>query len=169
MVADVIAARDVLHKRVQKVLSEEVLAELYPQAVSAPKVFLGFPTTEPPFYAAVDEVAEGLSTTGAVSMAHATYEFDLHVWLCAQHVDLQKASDTLLCYIDAVVGSVMADQQLGMTVDNAFPRVESIGTAADDSRRYIAAASVAVACTVYSACPAALVEAVKASNEGSGR
>lgn len=172
MVADTIAARDVLYRRVCAVLAPDVLAELYPQAVEAPRVFLGFPTTEPPFYAAVDEVVENLETSGAVSMGHATYEFDLHVWLCAQHVDLRAASDTLLAYIDAVTGGVMADQQLCMTVDNAFPRIEQVGTAADNSRRYIAAAALAITCTVYSACPAELQAVVRASNDeitGGGR
>ena len=164
MVTDYAKARDVLKKRLDAVFASEAFGTLYPGA-KAPKVFLGFPVTEPPFYAAVDEIVDASATSGGVSMGHAQVDFTLRVWLCAQHTDLATASDTLLAYIDAVFGSVMADPQLCETVENAFPSIETAGTAADGSKRYIAAASVAVACTVYSACPASLAEVVNTSNE----
>lgn len=163
MVTDYIRARNVLKRRLEDVFSGEVFPELYPGA-KEPRVYLGFPATEPPFYAAVDEIVEAAATSGGVSMGHAQVDFTLHVWLCAQHTSLETASDTLLAYVDAVIGATMADPQLCGTVDNAFPSLETAGTAADSSRRYIAAASVAVNCSVYSACPAQLAQAVAASN-----
>ena len=165
MVTDYIKARDVLKERLAAVFDPETFAVLYPETEKAPKVFLGFPVTEPPFYAAVDEVVEAAATSGAVTMGHAQVDFTLHVWLCAQHADLKTAADTLLAYIDAVIGSTMADPRLCGTVDAAFPAVETAGTAADGSKRYIAAASVGIQCSVYSACPAQLHGAVRASNE----
>ena len=164
MVTDYARARNVLKKRLDAVFASEAFGILYPDA-KTPKVFLGFPVTEPPFYAAVDEIIDEAATSGGVSMGHAQVDFTLRVWLCAQHADLMAASDTLMAYVDAVFGSVMADPQLCETVENAFPSIETAGTAADGSKRYIAAASVAVACTVYSACPASLAEVVNASNE----
>lgn len=164
MVTDYIQARNVLKRRLDAVFASEAFAGLYPGA-KAPKVFLGFPVTEPPFYAAVDEITDSSRTTGGVSMGHAEVDFSLRVWLCAQHTDLATASDSLMAYIDAVFGAMMADPQLCGTVDSAFPSIEAAGTSADSSKRYIAAASVAIACTVYSACPAALAEVVANSNE----
>ena len=163
MVTDFKRARNVLRRRLEEVFDPEAFRVLYPGA-QPPRVFLGFPANEPPFYAAVDEVVEASATGGAVSMGHAQVEFTLRVWLCAQHTDLEAASDALLAYIDAVFGSVMADPQLCGSADNAFCSVETVGTAADSSRRYIAAASVAVQCAVYSACPASMRSAVEASN-----
>lgn len=164
MVTDYKFARDVLKERLDAVFASEAFGVLYPGA-KRPKTFLGFPVTEPPFYAAVDEIVDAAATSGGASMGHAQVDFTLRVWLCAQHADLAAASDTLLAYIDAVFGSVMADPQLCGSVDNAFPTIETAGTAADSSKRYIAAASVAVACTVWSACPASLAEVVAASND----
>lgn len=163
MVTDYAGARNVLKRRLEAVFASEAFAELYPGA-KEPRVFLGFPATEPPFYAAVDEIVDAAETSGGVSMGHAQVDFTLRVWLCAQHTSLETASDTLLAYIDAVFGSTMADPQLCGTVDNAFPTIETAGTAADDSRRHIAAASVVVRCSVYSACPAPIAAAVDASN-----
>ena len=162
MLTNWIRARDVLKHRLDAVFGN--FATLY-DGVKAPKVFLGFPVTEPPFYAAVDEIVDTAETGGAVSMGHDTVSFTIRIWLFAQHADLKTASDTLLSYVDAVFGAVMADPQLNLSVDNSFPSVESAGTAADSSNRYIAAASVAVSCSVWSACPAALAEVVAASNE----
>lgn len=164
MVTDYIKARDVLKERLAAVFASEAFAALYPGA-KQPRVFLGFPVTEPPFYAAVDEIVDASQTSGGVSMGHAQVDFDLHVWLCAQHTSLGTAADTLLAYIDAVFGSVMADPQLCGAVDNAFPRIESAGTAADSSKHYIAAASVGVRCSVYSACPAQIAQVVAESNQ----
>lgn len=163
MVTDFIGARDALHARLEAVFDPDTFDVLY-RSDKAPKVYLGFPTTEPPFYAAVDEVVEAAETTGAVTMGHAEVGFTLHVWLHAQHTDLKVASDALLSYVDAVFGCIMADPQLDMTVDNAFPSIEAAGTAADGSKRYIAAASVAIRCTRYSACPAQLARVVVEAN-----
>lgn len=164
MIMNAAMARDVLHKRLEAVFTPEVFGALYPGA-KVPKVFLGFPVTEPPFYAAVDEIADAAETRGAVTMGHDEVVFTLRVWLCAQHTDLKTASDALLAYIDAVFGAIMADPQLNMSVDNSFPSIEAAGTAADSSKRYIAAASVAISCSAWSVCPASLAEAVAQSNE----
>lgn len=164
MVTDWIAARDALKARLDAVFAPETFDGLYPGA-KAPSVFLGFPVSEPPFYAAVDEVVEASQASGAASMGHAQITFTLHVWLCAQHTELKKAADTLLEYIDAVFGAVLADQRLCSTVDNAFPSIDAIGTGADSSRRYTAAASIAIECARASVCPAPLREVVEAANE----
>lgn len=166
MVTSWIRARDALRKRLEAVFDAETFAALYPEASGkAPKVFLGFPVTEPPFYAAVDEIVDAAATAGAATMGHDTVSFTLHVWLSAQHADLRTASDALMCYVDAVFGSVMADPQLCGAVENSFPQIESAGTAADSSKRHIAAALVGIECTVWSACPAALREAVSRANQ----
>ena len=157
---NVAAARDVLFGRMGKVMSEEVLHGLYPDAI-VPKVYLGFPKDEPPFYVAVDEVADNIATTGAVSMGHAEFTFDLHVWMLANHKDLKTASNTLLAYIEAAAASILADQQLDYTVDFATPSVNEIGTAADSSKRYVAAAYMTVSCKVSSVCPAEIKEAIQ--------
>ena len=164
MVIPAAKARDELKRRLDLVLAEGSIEELYPGA-KAPKVYLGFPVNEPPFYAAVDEIVDAAETSSAASMGHAQVSFDLHVWLCARHTDLKAASDCLLAYIDAVFACVMADHTLGMAVDNAMPSVETAGTAADSSKRYIAAASVRVSCTVASACPAYIREAINAQGD----
>ncbi len=164
MVTDYVRARNVLRRRLESVFEPDAFAALYPGA-RAPKVFLGFPATEPPFYVAVDEIVDASATSGGVSMGHVQVDYTLRVWLCAQHAELETAADTMLGYIDAVFGSIMADPQLCRTVESAFPSIESAGTAADSSKRYVAAASVAVRCTVYSACPAQLAGIVKSSNE----
>ena len=164
MVTDYARARNVLLQRLESVFDADTFDILYPGA-KAPKVVLGFPVTEPPFYAAVDEIVDAAATSGGVSMGHAQVDFTLRVWLFAQHTSLETASDTLLAYVDAVIGSVMADPQLCGSVDSAFPSIETAGTAADSSKRYVAAASVAVQCSVYSACPAQLASTVAASNQ----
>lgn len=98
-------------------------------------------------------------------MGHARIDFTVHVWCFARHTKQEVAADTLMAYIDAVFKAVLADQRLNMAVDNSFPEIETAGTAADGSKRYTAAASVAVKCHVFSQCPAALMEVVNASNE----
>lgn len=164
MVTDYIRARNVLRKRLEAVFEPGAFSTLYPETEKAPKVFVGFPTTEPPFYAAVDEIVDVATTAGAATMGHDTVSFTLHVWLSAQHSDLGTAADALLAYIDAVFGSVMADPQLCGSVENAFPQIESAGTAADSSKRYIAAALLGIECTVWSSCPAELQELVSRAN-----
>lgn len=158
------AARDEVYRRLCAVFGSMAFANLYGD-VERPKVFRGFPTTEPPFYVAVDEIASDVRATGSASMWHAEYEFGIKVYLFAQHVDLLTASNTMLAYLDAAMAAILADATLGGTVDNALPAVDTEGTAADSSRRYMAAAQMTVACRVYSACPAEIVEAI---NEAQG-
>lgn len=161
MVIPAAKARDELKRRLDAAFSPEAFESEYPGA-KAPKVYLGFPVSEPPFYAAVDEIADAVETAGAVTMGHAEVSFELHVWLFASHTDLKVAADSLLSYVDAVFACVMADHTLGMAVDNSLPRVDTAGTSADSSKRYMAAASVAIRCTVSSACPAYIKEAINA-------
>ena len=165
MVTDYIKARDVLESRLRAVFDPETFAALYPETDKAPTVFLGFPKNGKTFYAAVDEIVDTAAASGAASMGHDRVEFTIHVWLHARHTDLKVASNTLLTYIDAVFGCVMADPQLNFTVDNSFPSIEAAGTSADSSKQHIAAASVAIACTASSVCPAQLQEVVRADNE----
>ncbi len=162
MVVNWSRARDVLKHRLDAVFGD-AFATLYPD-VRAPKVYLGFPASEPPFYAAVDEIVDTAEAGGGATMGHDAVSFTLRVWLCAQHADLKTASDTLHAYEDAVFGSIMADPQLCTSVDNAFPSIETSGTAADGSKRYIAAASMAINCSVWAECPAALISVVDEAN-----
>ena len=76
----------------------------------------------------------------------------------------RSVANTLLAYVDAVFKAVLADQRLNGAVDNSFPEIETAGTSADSSKRYTAAASVAVECHVFSQCPAELMEVVNESN-----
>lgn len=164
MVTDFIRARDVLVQRMRDVFTPETFGVLYPETEKVPSVYLGFPTTEPPFYVAVDEIVDAAATSGAATMGRDRVDFTLHVWLSAQHTELARASDALLCYIDAVFGSIMADPQLCNTVENSFPQIESAGTAADSSKRYIAAALVGIECSVWTGCQPLIATAVAASN-----
>ena len=153
-----IASRDALKRRIDAVFGD-AFAELYP-GVEPPKVFTGFPANEPPFYVAVDEVVDAAAADGGATMGHATLGFTLRVWAFARHASLEAASNALLSYVDAVFAAVMADARLGGTVDNAFPSVESAGTAADSSKRYSAAASIAVECSVWASCSHRIMEVV---------
>ena len=155
-------ARDVLKQRFDAVFSSGAFAALY--GVQAPKVYQGFPVTEPPFYVAVDEVVDTATTTGAVTMGHAQIDFTIHVWCFAQHVNQETAANTLLSYVDAIFKAVLADHRLNFTVDNSFPEIRSAGTSADSSKRYTAAASIDIRCSVFSQCPAELMEVVHESN-----
>lgn len=164
MVTTFSKTRDVIKHRLEAVFAEETLHQLYGD-IQAPRVYQGFPTNEPPFYVAVDEIVDTASTNGAATMGHAKVDFTVHVWLFVRHVKLETAADTLLAYTDAVFKAVLADQRLNGTVDNSFPRIETAGTAADSSKYYQAAASIAVECSVFSQCPAELMEVVNASNQ----
>lgn len=166
MVISAIAARDVLKTRLEAVFSPSVMSEVYPDA-KVPTVFLGYPVNEPPCYVAVDEIVDEARTSGAATMGHAQVDFTLNVWLYARNASLETAANTLLCYIDAVFGAVLADQRLDYTVENAFPKIKAAGTAADSSKYYMAAASVAVDCSIYSQCPKKLQEVVHATNSNS--
>lgn len=157
-----VEARDVLARRLKAVFS--AFGTLYP-GIQAPKVYTGFPVEEPPFYVAVDEIADTAASSGAASMGHARIDFTIHVWCFAKHMRQETAADTLMAYVDAVFKAVLADQRLDMTVDNSFPEIEAAGTSADSSKRYTAAASVGVACSVFSQCPADLMAVVMASNQ----
>lgn len=162
MVIPAIEARDVLHKRLEAVFSEENLAKFCD--AKAPKVSLGFPVNEPPFYVAVDEITDTASTDGAASMGHAEVSFNLNVWVCASHKELKTAADAVISYVSTIFAAVLADQQLNNTVDNAFPSLRDAGTGADSSKRYVAAATVVIACKVGSVCPAEIKEIVDAAN-----
>lgn len=157
-------ARDVLKNRLDAVFASEAFGGLYP-GVQVPKIYQGFPINEPPFYIAVDEIIDAAASSGAASMGHARVDFTLHVWCFARHTSQETAADTLLAYVDAVFKAVLADQRLNGTVDNSFPEIEAAGTSADGSKRYAAAASVAVSCHVFSQCPAELTEVVNESNQ----
>ncbi len=158
------AARDVIKKRLEYIFGSQAFSDLY--EVTAPKVYRGFPVSEPPFYVAVDEIADTAVSSGAVTMGHARIDFTVRVWAFARHTSQEVAADTLLAYEDAIFKSILADQRLNGTVDIAYPEIETAGTAADNSKRYTAAASIAVKCQTYSQCPAALMEVVNESNRG---
>lgn len=161
MVGDFIQARDVLHERLAAVFGSPAFQELYPDAM-VPTVTFGFPVNEPPAFVAVDEIASDIAADGRVTMAHDEYGFALGVYAFAQNVDLKAAADSLMCYVDAVFGAILADHTLQGTVDNAIPRVVSEGTSADSSKRYIAAAQIQIECRRFSVCPAEIKEIVDA-------
>ena len=156
-------ARDALKNRLDALFGSEAFATLYP-GVQAPKVYQGFPVNEPPFYVAVDEIVDTAASSGAASMGYVCIDFTVHVWCFARHTNQETAANTLLAYVDAVFKAVLADQRLNGAVDNSFPEIETAGTSADSSKRYTAAASVAVECHVFSQCPAELMEVVNESN-----
>ena len=162
MVIPASEARDVLHKRLEAVFNKENFAKF--SDAQAPKVTLGFPVNEPPFYVAVDEIIDTANTDGAASMGHAEVSFNLNVWVCATHKDLKTAADAVIAYISTIFAAILADQQLNNTVDNAFPSLRDAGTGADNSKRYVAAATVVIACKVGSVCPAEIKEVVDAAN-----
>lgn len=152
------AARDELYRRMAKVA--EGFGELYP-GVQAPKVFDGFPTSEPPFYIAVDSIVDTADMGGKAVPGAGQLDFTIHVLCFARHADLATASATLLAYVDAVFNAVMADQRLAMSVDNSFPSVEAAGTSPDSSKYHMAAASVGVQCSVFAKCPQKFREVVQ--------
>ena len=164
MVIDWISARNLLKHRMEAVFDASAFDALYP-GVKAPKVYLGFPTSEPPFYCAVDTIVDTASSQDAATMGHMGVNFTLRIWICAKHTSEAVANDTLLSYLDAVFGAVMVDQRLCGTVDIAKPEVESAGTAATSDRQYIAAAEIAIRCERWSACPASLQELVAEDND----
>ena len=152
------AARDELHRRMGKVA--EAFGELYP-GVQDPKVYDGFPTSEPPFYIAVDSIVDTATMSGRAVPGAGQLDFTIHVLCFARHADLATASATLLAYVDAVFNAVMADQRLARSVDTAFTSIEASGVAPDSSKYHMAAASVGVQCTVFSKCPQEFREVVK--------
>lgn len=156
-------ANAALLARLTALFEDAAFADLAP-GITPPRVYRGFPKDEPPFYVAVDEIADEIAAGGGASVGHASIEFTTHVWLFARHRSKETVSDTLLAYADTVLAAVMADHTLDMAVDNAQPSVASAGTAADSSNRYMAAASVDIRCTVGSACPARVKEIVNETN-----
>lgn len=152
------AARDELYRRMAKVA--EGFGELYP-GVQAPKVYDGFPTSEPPFYIAVDSIVDTATMGGRAVPGAGQLDFTVHVMCFARHSDQATASATLLAYVDAVFNAVMADQRLRMTVDNSFPSIEAAGVSGDSSKYHMAAASVGVQCSVFAKCPQKFREVVQ--------
>lgn len=152
-----IEARDVILGRIQKAVSK--WDELYP-GIQAPKVCDGYPATEPPFYIAVDTIATTANVTGQSTIGAGRWEFSVSVLCFARNTDKVVASEALMSYVDAAFRCVMADQTLGRTVDNAFPSLDAAGTAADTSKRTLAAASVSVRCSLFSVCTQEFKEAV---------
>ena len=152
------AARDELRRRIGRVA--ESFGDLYP-GVQAPKVYDGFPASEPPFYIAVDSIVDTATMGGRAVPGAGQLDFTIHVMCFARHADQATASETLLSYVDAVFNAVMADQRLAMSVDNSFPSIEAAGTAPDSSKYHMAAASVGVQCSVFSKCPQKFREVVQ--------
>ena len=150
MLCSFIESRDVLKERIDTLFGS--WDSLFPD-VQCPKVYLGIPANEPPFYVAVDEVVDAATTEGGVTMAHDNLSWTLHVWAFSRHSSLEAASNTLLAYCYAIIGAVMADQTLCRTCDNCFAAIDSAGTAVDSSKYYQAAAVVSVQCTIFSVCP----------------
>ena len=149
-----LAARDEIYRRMAKV--GEAFADLYP-GVQEPKVYDGFPTSEPPFYIAVDSIVDTAAMGGRATNGAGQLDFTVHVLCFARHANQSAASSAL----DAVFKAVMADQRLARSVDIALPSIEAAGTAPDSSKYYMAAASVGVQCTVFSKCPQEFREVVK--------
>lgn len=160
MVIPFVKAKEELYKRLCVVFDPETFKGICDY--QAPKVFDRFPVTEPPFYVAVDEIVDTASTDAAVSMGHATVGFTINVLVCARHMDLMTASNTVMAYVNTIFAAVLADQTLGSAVDNSFPSIETAGTGADGSKRYLAAARLSISCTVYSQCPREIKEALDA-------
>lgn len=152
-----LAARDELYRRMAKV--GESFGELYP-GVQEPKVYDGFPSSEPPFYIAVDSIVDTAAMGGQATNGAGQLDFTVHVMCFARHADRSTAAGTLLSYVDAVFNAVMADQRLARTVDISFPSIEAAGTSPDSSKYHMAAASVGVQCTVFSKCPQRFREVV---------
>lgn len=146
-----------LYRRVDALCG--AFGSLYP-GVPAPKAFDGFPVNEPPFYIAVDDVIDTAEASGAATNGAGRLDFTVHVMCFARHSDRRVCSGALLSYVDAVFKAVMADQRLRMSVDTCFPSVEAAGISADNSKRYMAAASVGVRCTVFSKCPRQVMEVI---------
>lgn len=151
------AARDEMYRRMSRV--GDSFAELYP-GVQRPKVFDSFPPKEPPFYIAVDSIVDSASMDGGAVPGAGRLDFTVHVWCFARHSDQATAANTMMAYIEAVFGSVMADQRLHMTVDTAVPAVEAAGISADSSKYYMAAASVGIRCSIFSKYPQRFREVV---------
>lgn len=155
-----IAARDALASRLEGLFACESFAELFPNAVSAPAVSVGFPVNEPPFYCVVDEICDDMQPGQGASVGQMAAEFTVAVYLFARHADKAKAVATASSYAWATVMAVLADQSLGMAVDHATPSITGGGTAVDADKKYIATQLVAVSCKVWAVCPNEIKEAL---------
>lgn len=151
-------ARDELKRKLEKLFSQEVYSKLYSYEV--PKISDGFPVNEPPYYVAIDEIVDTAQTTGAATIGHAEISFDLNVYVCAHHADLMTAANTLMSYISVIFDGQLADHTLNRAVDNSTVSITTAGTASDSSKRYLAAAQIAINCTIFSRCPKEIKEAV---------
>lgn len=149
------SARDALFERLAAVFAS---AEL--DVGIRPKVTKGFPVSQPRAYVAVDEVCDTAATRGAVSCGHDEVEFTIHVWAFAEHADRAKACNAVLGYVWTIFCAVLADRMLERTVGFATPSVRDASTAANGSKRFIAAATIDVTCTIGSTCPAWMKEVI---------
>lgn len=163
MVVPQIEARDALKKRLEGVFEPEAFGKLYP-GYERPKVTLGFPVNEPPFYVAVDEIATNVQPGKGSSYGEVQIEFVLNVWVFARKTELEAAANTAIVYADAVFAAVCADQTLKGSVDLAVPSVSQGGTAADADRKYIATETVEIRCSTWSKCPHEIRELIHESD-----
>lgn len=162
MVVTQIAARDVLLNRLKKIFSADIFGALYPDYV-LPKVLLGFPVNDAPFYVAVDEIVTNVTSGKGSTCGEVQVSFTLNVWVFARKTSLQDASNTAMVYADAIFSAVCADQTLKGTVDYSSPNIKQGATAADADRKYIATEIIEIDCKTWSKCPHAMREAI---NEG---
>lgn len=161
MVIPQTAARDALECRLRSLFGCDAFQPLFPSAVKAPSVSIGFPVNEPPFYVAVDEIVDDLQPGSGATCGQVAIKFRLTVYACARHSDLLKAADTATSYAHAAILCVLADQTLGGSVDHAVPSITGGGTAADGDRKYIATEVVSVECDVWAMCPQEVRDAVE--------
>lgn len=164
MVIPQVAARNAIKSRIEKFFGCASFSTIFPEAAKAPRVSIGFPTNEPPFYVAVDEIVDDLQPGKGSSCGQIAIKFRVSVYACARHVDLIKAADTAGSYAFAVVMCVLADQTLDGAVDLAVPSISGGGTAADSDRKYLATAVVSIECDAWAVCPQEIREAMSESS-----
>ena len=161
MVIPQMAARDALERRLESFFGCDAFPSLFPAAVKAPAVSVGFPVNEPPFYVAVDEIVDDLQPGKGATCGQVAVKFRITVYACARNSDLLKAADTAASYAHAAIMCVLADQTLGGSVDHAVPSIAGGGTAADGDRKYIATEVVSVECDAWAVCPQEVRDAVE--------
>lgn len=155
-------SRNELFRHLEAALS--VFDQVYPD-MQAPKLFLGFPVSETPFYIAVDEIVPSASAVGAASIGQDTVTWTLGVWLFSKHMNLLTASETLLAYEELVFSAVSADPTLGRTVDNSFAAIEVTGTARDSGNYYVASTQISVECRAEATCPPEIRQVIRSLKE----
>lgn len=163
MVIPQIAARDALKRRLEGVFSPEAFGCLYPDC-ERPRLTLGFPVNEPPFYVAVDEIVTDVQPGKGASCGEVQFDFVLRVWAFARKTGLEDAANTAMTYADAVLMAVCADQTLHGTVDHAVPSISQGGTAADADRKHIATEAVEIRCSVWARCPGEIRKVINESD-----